>query len=365
MNYLFKTIFFLVIIFFCSFGFSGYSLAQTGESEGPYFNVGGTYKGLVHCGHTSSYENRCTLCDLIVGIQRIIKWGMQILVVVALVAIVGGAIMYIISAGNSGMMESAKTVIKQALWGVVIVLGAWVIVNTILWMITSKLYPGTGESGNKFMDISNWYNFDCKKVQSGGDSQEQAGGTSQDSQEEAQRQQVEEAQLRAEEAAQRAADAERRAEEAAQRAEETDSAQSEITPLSEQEVRSVFSESGISINNNACNPGQTSGCTDVGGLREYTISSVVVLRELCGASCEVVITGGSEGNGIHNESGTYNHINGYKVDLRPNPELNNYIETTFTKIPEPRSDGAIGYRDSSGNTYYLEGNHWDVTYYGT
>lgn len=42
----------------------------------------------------------------------------------------------------------------------------------------------------------------------------------------------------------------------------------------------------------------------------------------------------------------------------------NYIETNYTKIPKPRSDGAIGYRDPSGNTYYLEGNHWDVTYFG-
>lgn len=117
-------------------------------------------------------------------------------------------------------------------------------------------------------------------------------------------------------------------------------------------------------NNNACGPGQTSGCTDVGGLRDDTVDGVINLKAYCGVDCEVVITGGSEGNGIHNESGTYNHINGYKVDLRPNPELNNYIETNFTKIPEPRSDGAIGYRDPSGNTYYLEGNHWDVTYFG-
>lgn len=130
-------------------------------------------------------------------------------------------------------------------------------------------------------------------------------------------------------------------------------------------MRSLFSEYGILINNDPCQSGQTGGCTDVGGLRDYTTSSVVALKESCGANCETVITGGSEGNGIHNESGTYNHINGYKVDLRPNPELNNYIETNYTKIPEPRSDGAIGYRDFSGNTYYLEGNHWDVTYLGT
>ncbi|MDY0302764.1 MAG: hypothetical protein RBR98_03140, partial [Candidatus Moranbacteria bacterium] len=124
MSLLFKKKFF-VILFFLFFLFLpdfSWAAKETG--------------GLVPCAGDSIFENRCTLCDLMVGMKGIIDWGMKILVVVALVAIVAGGIMYIISAGNSGMMESAKTVIKQALWGVVIVLGAWVIVNTILWMIT-------------------------------------------------------------------------------------------------------------------------------------------------------------------------------------------------------------------------------------
>lgn len=147
-----------ILLFSLMFCISWFGFIQNSFAQAP----------LVTCGLTSNYTDRCTLCDLIKGINRIIKWGTGVLVVAALVAIVAGGIMYIISAGNSGMMESAKTVIKQALWGVVIVLGAWVIVNTILWMITSKLYPGTGEEGNKFMDISNWYNFDCKPASSGG-----------------------------------------------------------------------------------------------------------------------------------------------------------------------------------------------------
>lgn len=383
MNHLSKVLFFSIAICFCFFNFSEKSFAQTSNnSEKTYYDIEGK-AGLVRCGRTSEgYDGRCTLCDLIVGIQRIIKWGMKILVVVALVAIVAGGIMYIISAGNSGMMESAKTVIKQALWGVVIVLGAWVIVNTILWMITSKLYPGTGEEGNKFMDISNWYNFDCNPSSGTGVISEEEFNEIRQSAEEAQRkveeeqQGVDEIQQRAEESQQRADEAQQRAEEAQQKADELETptapqpeppvppSGSATTPQSEQEVRNLFSEYGILINNDPCQSGQTGGCTDVGGLRDYTTSSVAGLKESCGANCEIMITGGSEGNGIHNESGTHNHINGYKVDLRPNPELNNYIETNFTKIPEPRSDGAIGYRDPSGNTYYLEGNHWDVTYFG-
>ncbi|NLC30771.1 MAG: transglycosylase SLT domain-containing protein [Candidatus Moranbacteria bacterium] len=155
MSLLFKKKFF-VILFFLFFSFLpdfSWAAKETG--------------GLVPCAGDSIFENRCTLCDLMVGMKGIIDWGMKILVVVALVAIVAGGIMYIISAGNSGMMESAKTVIKQALWGVVIVLGAWVIVNTILWMITSRLFAGDGTTNGSFMDIGSWYDFDCRTVTGG------------------------------------------------------------------------------------------------------------------------------------------------------------------------------------------------------
>ena len=155
MSLLFKKNFFVILFLFFFLFLPDFSWAakETG--------------GLVPCAGDSIFKNRCTLCDLIVGMQNIIDWGMKILVVVALVAIVAGAIMYIISAGNSGMMESAKTVIKQALWGVVIVLGAWVIVNTILWMITSRLFTGTGTANGSFMDIGSWYDFDCRVVTGG------------------------------------------------------------------------------------------------------------------------------------------------------------------------------------------------------
>ncbi len=115
--------------------------------------------GLVPCGHGTNVDDRCTLCDLFVGIDRIIKWGRNILVAVALTALVAGGIMYIVSAGNQQMMENAKTLIQQALVGVLIVLGAWLIVNTVIWLLVVKSGMGVG--------AGNWWNFDCN-----------AGGTS-------------------------------------------------------------------------------------------------------------------------------------------------------------------------------------------
>jgi hypothetical protein len=78
------------------------------------------------------------------------------------------------------------------------------------------------------------------------------------------------------------------------------------------------------------------------------------------SGAEIVVTGGTESTGGH-VSGNYSHRNGYKVDLRLNPTLDNYIETRFAKA------GTVGgypaYKSSSGNLYVKEGNHWDVTVY--
>lgn len=353
--------------------------------------------------------------------------------------------MYIISAGNSGMMESAKTVIKQALWGVVIVLGAWVIVNTILWMITSKLYPGTGEEGNKFMDISNWYNFDCEPAVSSDIVRCEMGfgsnpegtqcvrcsdigadvhatrpgeclipclnGSVRDSTgsciwncpegshpypnydaissdnnsgiclDDVTGETVPSIQSSQSITPQTSTPTTPQPETPSIPQPETSPnpqpdlpvppSESTTIPQGEQAVRDYLSGYGIEINNdNACQAGQTSGCTTIAGLREDTVNGVVSLKQGCGDECNVTITGGTEGNNIH-VSGEYSHVNGYKVDLRPNAELNDYIETKYDRIPEPRSDGAIGYLDPSGNTYYYEkgtttqGPHWDVTYLGT
>ena len=317
--------------------------------------------GLVPCGNDSTYANRCTLCHLIVGIDNIIKWGRDILVVVALVAIVAGAIMYIVSAGNNTAMEAAKNVIKQALWGVVIVLGAWVIVNTILWLIASQSNLG-------FSDISSWNNFQC----TGG------GGTG------------------TVESASKPLNADGSCDSGyhvstsgtlcivddktttpsttpttttsptttttTAPSTSTSPGTNDVSTLDEAATRDFLQEHDISVNKGACTAGQTSGCTDTDGLRENTITGITLFKDECGATCDVTMTGGSEGNGIHSERGTYNHINGYKVDIRTNDAVDNYITSNYTKIPGQRSDGATGYTDSSGNKYYREGDHWDITY---
>ena len=116
--------------------------------------------GIVPCGRSCDNPNTkdneycpCTLCHLLVGIHRIIGWGFKILTFVAVASLVGAGIMYIVSAGNEKLMETAKTFAKHTLMGFAIVLAAWLIVNYTMILLSKKADLGIG--------VDKWNEFNC------------------------------------------------------------------------------------------------------------------------------------------------------------------------------------------------------------
>ncbi len=117
--------------------------------------------------------------------------------------------------------------------------------------------------------------------------------------------------------------------------------------LSQQEALRQFQATGIAV----------AGPIRLEGIRQTTVNEVIRLKQECG--CEVTVTSATGGQ---HASGTFDHSNGYKVDLRVNAALNNYIQKSgrFQSVP-PRSDGALMYQRPDGKAIYaLESNHWDV-----
>lgn len=113
--------------------------------------------GIVPCGRNSGTAEEmapCTLCHLIIGIKKIIDFGSTILVIVAVVVIVAAGIMYVISAGSDQQMEKAKNLLKQALTGFTVVLGAWLIINTAM-LVLSVNYANLG------ITTAGWSDFAC------------------------------------------------------------------------------------------------------------------------------------------------------------------------------------------------------------
>jgi hypothetical protein len=124
-----------------------------------------TAASLIPCGRTGADATAaerapCTICHIITGGQRIISWGLNIMTFAAIAIIVAMAIFYIVSAGNEGMMTTAKSGIKAALVGFAVMLGAWLIISTTLKIFSANI-PG-------LVVTSGGFSFSCDTSSSAG-----------------------------------------------------------------------------------------------------------------------------------------------------------------------------------------------------
>jgi hypothetical protein len=114
-----------------------------------------------------------------------------------------------------------------------------------------------------------------------------------------------------------------------------------------------LSAAGISwTSSGGCSNRNQSNCTSFEQVNQTTIAGAKTLKSASG--CALTITGGTE---TGHASGTYSHWNGYKVDFRLTTCLTNYVKSKFASI------GGNKWKSNAGNIYYLESNHWDVTYH--
>lgn len=118
-------------------------------------------RGLVPCGGEG--EDPCTLCHFFVLIKRVIEF-LSIDVAIPLVAIMGfvSAILFVTAHGNPQWITRARQTLTAAVIGFIIVLGSWVIVNTIVVIATGN---SAGEVFGK-----PWYTIQCGSGKGGGGS---------------------------------------------------------------------------------------------------------------------------------------------------------------------------------------------------
>jgi hypothetical protein len=86
-----------------------------------------TWMGFVPCEGVE-----CTACDLVKMANEIIKWLMGILMILFAFLMVKAGLGLVISGGNESALSAAKDSLKNALIGFVIVLAAWLIVDTLM-----------------------------------------------------------------------------------------------------------------------------------------------------------------------------------------------------------------------------------------
>ncbi|MEK7181645.1 MAG: pilin [Patescibacteria group bacterium] len=142
--------FFFVFLFLLTFSISLIPLSAEAASGTRLIFCGRSADDPATAGDDSA---PCTMCHLLLTGQGIMQWLMQIMTIIAIVVIVAMAIMYIVSAGNPGMMKTAKSGIIASLVGFALMLGAWLIVNIVLMTLadtsdTTKAISGLVATGS-------------------------------------------------------------------------------------------------------------------------------------------------------------------------------------------------------------------------
>lgn len=134
-------------------------------------------------------------------------------------------------------------------------------------------------------------------------------------------------------------------------------------PSTDQAVRDkLAADTGgkITVNKTCQNSASCSisgGQTCLNGLQTNTTQGVESIQQSC--NCSLTITGGTECG--HSTSGTYNHSNGYKLDLRPDANIDSYVQQQGCSKAPPDTNC----KGADGNTYRYEtagGAHWDVCF---
>jgi len=110
---------------------------------------------LVQCGGGPPQPD-CTFCDLLELAQRVLHFAMLMAFLVVVVLIVYGGFRWIFSVGKEENIREGQRIITNAIVGLIIILCAWLIVNTAFWFVAQvgvdpEYYTGT------------WYNIECPK----------------------------------------------------------------------------------------------------------------------------------------------------------------------------------------------------------
>lgn len=92
----------------------------------------GIWKG-VYCNEVG--KGPCTFCEMIKVASNVVEVLRNFAFGIGVLAIVAGAILMMISAGNAKKFQTGKSFIVNAIIGIVIALTAWLIINTLLSVI--------------------------------------------------------------------------------------------------------------------------------------------------------------------------------------------------------------------------------------
>lgn len=94
----------------------------------------------------------CEIVDFLKLFQNLYEFGLQLAIPLGIFFLIVGGIFLLTASGRSSQIESGKTIIRQSITGLVIILVSWIIVDTGVYLITGS---NKGTIFNK-----SWYAFE-------------------------------------------------------------------------------------------------------------------------------------------------------------------------------------------------------------
>lgn len=149
-----KTFIFLILAF--TFSFSVFNLASA---------------AIVPCGPGTSKPS-CQLCDLITLLKNISNFVITLAGILVVVYLLYGGFLMLTSAGSSKKVEEGRSVMTQAVIGLVIILSAWLIVDTTLRVFMGTNAPTEWGPWNTFPSCG-----ELNKIIYGTNNPEETGGS--------------------------------------------------------------------------------------------------------------------------------------------------------------------------------------------
>ncbi len=221
-------------------------------------------------------------CQLVQLAQNIINFLIYISIVFATLLFMWAGVLYITSGPNPDQISKAHKIFWNVLIGLIVVLGAWLIINTILLAIVS-------DSAER-RSIAPWVSILCEeRPRSTAPSSGVPGGGS-----------------------------------LGVAPPGVTTAITNEQRIKDDEVREKIAFHNISVNKPVCPTDASTDCTDVWNLREETIQCAIAVSQAC--NCSTMLTGAGEKE-PHAE-GFFSHGEGYKLDYgrRSNPELFSWLD---------------------------------------
>ncbi len=127
----------LVLLCFLFISQAVFAQNESGSTENGLFNIN-IWKDTSCAAGGGGPTGSCSFCDGLIVIKNLITILFEFAIPLTVIMIIYGAFKFMLAGGNENSIKSGREIMLNAAWGLAIALSAWVIINTLLHLLTGN-----------------------------------------------------------------------------------------------------------------------------------------------------------------------------------------------------------------------------------